>query len=156
MIQGLQSDNSRALLQFLIPTYKRPKSALHAVYSIVSQCSPSDASKIIIWINDDATPGLSYDELYQSISSFSSLVNIRITQNKVNLGMSSNIYMMAKEITASYWTVLTDDDCLEDNSLKSLLNTLEYAESIQCGSLISTRYCYTEAGDFLFKRVTRT
>ena len=35
--------------------------------------------------------------------------------------------------------------------LKSLLNTLEYAESIQCGSLISTRYCYTEAGDFLFK-----
>jgi len=141
------------LLEFLIPTYKRPAGAVLACSSIVRQLKPGQLGTVVsIRVRDDSSPGVDPLQLAEELRKLSSL--IIFDRNEHNLGMSANIYSMVSTSRAEYCTVLTDDDTLNDDSLQDMLETLESFCKDPAGSRIkcifTPRYAYSEKGEFLF------
>ena len=129
-------------LEFLIPSYKRPLTLIHAVESVAKQIEELKLSeRVKITIVDDCSPNLDIDEIINAISSFSSFVSFK--QNDANKGMSLNIRDMAANSNADFCTVLTDDDRLQPNSLKEIIQTLDSLNN-NIGSFFVPRYSYLE------------
>jgi len=141
------------LLEFLIPTYKRPAGAVLACSSIVRQLKPGQLGTVVsIRVRDDCSPGVDPLQLAGELRKLSPL--IIFDRNEHNLGMSANIYSMVSTSRAEYCTVLTDDDTLNEDSLQDMLETLESFCGDPVGSRIrcvfTPRYAYSENGEFLF------
>lgn len=134
-------------LEFLIPSYKRPQSFVRAVLSVavqVEELNISDRVKIIVV--DDCSPNIDLAETIEAISPFSQFVSV--SKNERNKGMSLNIRDMVAESAANFCTVLTDDDLLQPDSLKQIIETIDNLdkEPSTVGSFFVPRYSYLEDG----------
>ncbi|OYQ63865.1 hypothetical protein B9G53_14760 [Pseudanabaena sp. SR411] len=129
-------------LEFLIPSYKRPTSLVQAILSIASQVQELELSdRITILIVDDASPNVTDLEITEIIKPFKDFV--RFEQNSINKGMSLNIRDMVATSKADFCTILTDDDCLQPDSLKEIVQTLDNLDN-KIGSFFVPRYSYLE------------
>ncbi|AFY95601.1 glycosyltransferase [Chamaesiphon minutus] len=134
-------------LEFLIPSYKRPQSFVRAIESVASQIDRLDlAYRVKITAVDDRSPNIDIAETIEAIAPFSQFVSVR--QNDKNKGMSLNIRDMVAESVADFCTVLTDDDMLQQDSLKEIIETIDSLDEEQrtVGSFFVPRYSYLEDG----------
>jgi len=139
--------NQSTTLEFLIPSYKRPHTVIEAVKSVALQVEELQlSSRVKITIIDDCSPNINNSEIINAISPFSSFVTY--TQNNVNKGMSLNIRDMVAQSNASFCTVLTDDDRLQPNSFKEIIEILDSIENdkdkCKVASFFVPRYSYLE------------
>ena len=136
--------NKLKTLEFLIPSYKRPHTLIQAVESVAKQIEELKLNeRVKITIVDDCSPNLNIDEIVNAIDLFSSFVSFK--QNDANKGMSLNIRDMVAKSNADFCTVLTDDDRLQPNSLKEIIQTLDSLNN-NIGSFFVPRYSYLEDG----------
>ena len=141
------SNNKLTTLEFLIPSYKRPHTVIQAVESVAKQIEELKLSeRVKITIVDDCSPNLDVDEIINAIYAFSSFVSFK--QNDVNKGMSLNIRDMVANSNADFCTILTDDDRIQPNSLKEIIQTLDSLDET-IGSFFVPRYSYLEDGNLL-------
>jgi len=133
-------------LEFLIPSYKRPQSFVRAVLSVASQVEKLNlGDRVKITVVDDCSPNIDLAEMIAAISPFSQFVSVR--QNDRNKGMSLNIRDMVAECVADFCTVLTDDDLLQQDSLKEIIETIDNLDKQRTvGSFFVPRYSYLEDG----------
>ena len=134
-------------LEFLIPSYKRPQSFVRAVLSVASQVEELNlGDRVKVTVVDDCSPNIDLAETIETISPFSRFVSVR--QNASNKGMSLNIRDMVAESVADFCTVLTDDDLLQKDSLKQIIETIDNLDKAQStvGSFFVPRYSYLEDG----------
>ena len=134
-------------LEFLIPSYKRPQSFVRAVLSVASQVEELNlGDRVKVTVVDDCSPNIDLAETIAAISPFSQFVSVR--QNDKNKGMSLNIRDMVAECVADFCTVLTDDDLLQQDSLKQIIETIDNLDKEQrtVGSFFVPRYSYLEDG----------
>lgn len=141
MIQQLKK------LEFLIPSYKRPQSFIQAVISVALQVEELDLShRVKITVVDDCSPNIDISDTINVISPFSGFVTIR--QNDINKGMSLNIRDMVAASSADFCTILTDDDLLQQDSLKQIIETIDDLDLDKqqqiVGSFFVPRYSYLE------------
>jgi Glycosyl transferase family 2 len=132
-------------LEFLIPSYKRPQSFVRAVLSVALQVAELNISnRVKITVVDDCSPNIDLAETIDAVSPFSQFVNVR--QNDINKGMSLNIRDMVAESVADFCTILTDDDLLQKDSLKQIIETIDNLDNEQqiIGSFFVPRYSYLE------------
>jgi len=139
--------NQLKTLEFLIPSYKRPHTVIEAVKSVALQVEKLQlSSRVKITIVDDCSPNINSSEMINNISAFSSFVTFK--QNTVNKGMSLNIRDMVANSDADFCTILTDDDRLQPDSLKQIIETIDKIDKNDSNSLISSffvpRYSYLE------------
>jgi glycosyltransferase involved in cell wall biosynthesis len=134
-------------LEFLIPSYKRPQSFVRAVLSVASQVEELNlGDRVKITVVDDCSPNIDLAETIDAVVPFAQFVNVR--QNETNKGMSLNIRDMVAESDADFCTVLTDDDLLQPDSLKQIIDTIDNLDKEQSkiGSFFVPRYSYLEDG----------
>ena len=134
-------------LEFLIPSYKRPQSFVRAVCSVASQVEELDlGDRVKITVVDDCSPNIDLAETIAIILPFSQFVSVR--QNDRNKGMSLNIRDMVAGSVADFCTVLTDDDMLQQDSLKEIIEIIDKLDKEQrtVGSFFVPRYSYLEDG----------
>jgi Glycosyl transferase family 2 len=134
-------------LEFLIPSYKRPQSFVRAVLSVASQVEELNlGDRVKITVVDDCSPNIDLAETIEAVAPFSRFVSVR--QNDKNKGMSLNIRDMVAGSVADFCTVLTDDDLLQQDSLKEIIKTIDNLEKEQptVGSFFVPRYSYLEDG----------
>jgi glycosyltransferase involved in cell wall biosynthesis len=134
-------------LEFLIPSYKRPESFVRAVLSVASQVEELNISdRVKVTVVDDCSPNIDLTETIEAVAPFSRFVSVR--QNDKNKGMSLNIRDMVAESVADFCTVLTDDDLLQPDSLKEIIETIDNLDNEQhtVGSFFVPRYSYLEDG----------
>lgn len=141
------SNCNSTLLEFLIPSYKRPQTVIKAIESIALQVRDLQLSDIVkVTVVDDCSPNIDCSEIINFISPFSDFISF--AQNNVNKGMSLNIRDMVLNSEAIFCTVLTDDDCLQANSLSHIiefLNTLsQNSNNLTIASFFVPRYSYLE------------
>lgn len=136
------------ILEFLIPAYKRPDQVLRAAESVIKQLPSTKTGSIGIWINDDYSP----EDPIPRLRDLTDIVPrtyqhaIRISRNEENLGMSLNILHMVRNTKGLYWTVLTDDDYIEEDSLTEIAGTVSFANANHLGLVFTPRYSYLENG----------
>jgi glycosyltransferase involved in cell wall biosynthesis len=140
-------NNKLKTLEFLIPSYKRPQTLIQAVESVAKQIEELKLSeRVKITVVDDCSPNITGLEILESISQFRHFVTF--TKNDVNKGMSLNIRDMVANSSASFCSVLTDDDRLQPNSLKQIIETIDNLNngknSPVIGSFFVPRYSYLE------------
>jgi glycosyltransferase involved in cell wall biosynthesis len=135
------------LLEFLIPTYKRPDSVVDAAVSIAQQILQEHLEDAVaIRIVDDGSPGFSKNAISNALLEYSSCIVIEV--NKYNKGMSRNIYDMVKSSRSKFCTVLTDDDLLFPGALSRIVSHLtKLADDLRIGGLFTPRYSYQESGE---------
>ena len=134
-------------LEFLIPSYKRPQSFVRAVLSVALQVEELNISdRVKVTVVDDCSPNIDISETIEAVLPFSRFVSVR--QNASNKGMSLNIRDMVAESTADFCTILTDDDLLQKDSLKQIIETIDNLDKVQSivGSFFVPRYSYLEDG----------
>lgn len=133
-------------LEFLIPSYKRPQSFVRAVLSVASQVEELNlCDRVKVTVVDDCSPNIDLAETIEAVASFSQFVSVR--QNDKNKGMSLNIRDMVAESVADFCTVLTDDDLLQQDSLKEIIETIDNLDKQRTvGSFFVPRYSYLEDG----------
>lgn len=134
-------------LEFLIPSYKRPQSFVRAVLSVASQVEELNlGDRVKVTVVDDCSPNIDLAETIAAISPFSQFVSVR--QNDRNKGMSLNIRDMVAECVADFCTVLTDDDLLQQDTLKEIVETIDNLDKERrtVGSFFVPRYSYLEDG----------
>jgi hypothetical protein len=134
-------------LEFLIPSYKRPQSFVRAVLSVALQVEELKiGDRVKVTVVDDCSPNIDLAETIDTISPFSQFVSVR--QNDVNKGMSLNIKDMVAGSVADFCTILTDDDLLQKDSLKQIIETIDNLDKEQqvVGSFFVPRYSYLEDG----------
>lgn len=134
-------------LEFLIPSYKRPQSFVRAVLSVAVQVEELNISdRVKITVVDDCSPNIDLAETIEAVSPFSQFVSVR--QNDKNKGMSLNIRDMVAGSVADFCTVLTDDDLLQKDSLKEIIETIDTLDEDRgtIGSFFVPRYSYLEDG----------
>jgi hypothetical protein len=134
-------------LEFLIPSYKRPQSFVRAVLSVASQVEELNlGDRVKVTVVDDCSPNIDLTETIKAVAPFARFVSVR--QNDVNKGMSLNIRDMVAESVADFCTVLTDDDLLQPDSLKQIIETIDNLDKEQhtVGSFFVPRYSYLEDG----------
>ncbi len=132
-------------LEFLIPSYKRPQSFVRAVLSVASQVEELNlGDRVKITVVDDCSPNIDLAETIEAVAPFSRFVSVR--QNDKNKGMSLNIRDMVAGSVADFCTVLTDDDLLQQDSLKEIIKTIDNLDKEQhtVGSFFVPRYSYLE------------
>lgn len=123
-----------------------------AAISVLSQLNKfkiEDSVNLTIW--DDCTPGLAIEQISSALFQYNGL--FRIGQNKVNKGMSRNIYDLVKAAKSGFCTVLTDDDWFEPDTLPEVLDvirSIQGASSSCCrnsiGAFFVPRYSYLDDG----------
>jgi glycosyltransferase involved in cell wall biosynthesis len=134
-------------LEFLIPSYKRPQSFVRAVLSVASQVEELNlGDRVKVTVVDDCSPNIDLTETIEAVAPFARFVSVR--QNETNKGMSLNIRDMVAESVADFCTVLTDDDLLQPDSLKQIIETIDNLDKEQSkiGSFFVPRYSYLEDG----------
>lgn len=133
-------------LEFLIPSYKRPESFVRAVLSVATQVEKLNlGDRVKVTVVDDCSPNIDLAETIEAIAPFSQFVSVR--QNDKNKGMSLNIRDMVAESVADFCTVLTDDDLLQQDSLKEIIETIDNLDKQRTiGSFFVPRYSYLEDG----------
>jgi glycosyltransferase involved in cell wall biosynthesis len=140
--------SSRPVLEFLIPTYKRPEGAVRAARSIVEQARGTDvAGDIRITIVDDCSPGVSRED----ISVFGLDVDVVCERNDANKGMSANIFDMVHGAEGVICTVLTDDDWLQPGALREMVDVAQALQTTSSAEAVAgyfvPRYSYLESGE---------
>jgi hypothetical protein len=138
-----------ACLAILVPVYQREQGALRAVRSVVSQAGRYlDRGQLSIQLRDDASPTIDAKKLTAACHSLDPRIQVDI--NSSNLGMSANIRLMVQGCTASFCTILTDDDWLEPGSIDLLMEIIERLEGSSphgdTAAICCPRYSYTEVG----------
>jgi Glycosyl transferase family 2 len=134
-------------LEFLIPSYKRPQSIVRSVLSVALQVEELNISdRVKITVVDDCSPNIDLAETIAAISPYSQFVSVK--QNEINKGMSLNIRDMVAGSVADFCTILTDDDLLQKDSLKQIIETIDNLDKEQhtVGSFFVPRYSYLEDG----------
>lgn len=137
------------LLEFLIPTYKRLDGAVVAARSIACQILEERLEKCVsIRIVDDKSPNFSMEAITNALSVYSVCIDIQV--NKLNKGMSQNIFDMVRSSEASFCTVLTDDDWLFPGALSEIIKYLqEIDDKSNDGGLFTPRCSYLETGELV-------
>lgn len=131
------------LLTVCIPTYKRQVNLRRCIESVIEQIERHDLSdKVLIYVVDDASPDdtkIVMDE-YRSLGYFDGI------SREKNLGMNQNIKAMLQEATrkSRYQLILTDDDYLQADSLKQIVDYLEDSHHHEPTVVWTPRYSYTE------------
>lgn len=135
------------LVEFIIPSYKRPHGAVKAANSVVEQMLHEKLNEFVsVRIVDDATPGETIEAFEKRLGQTSNYVTINV--NSHNKGMSRNIYDIVRGSTAEFCTILTDDDWLHPGSLFEIVRFLKRARSDQqIGAIFTPRYSYLEDGE---------
>ena len=138
--------NNQPLLEFLIPAYKRFDGVVKAAVSIASQIYANSLVGIVsIRIVDDASPGFSSQHLSEKLVCYKDVISLSF--NKINKGMSLNIFDMVESSQSQFCTVLTDDDWLFPGSLVEIVNYLEHLVGRpEVGGVFTPRYSYLEDG----------
>jgi hypothetical protein len=138
--------NQSSILEFLIPSYQRSQTLIKAINSVAIQVEALDLSnRVKITVVDDCSPNFNAFEIINSFLSFSHFVTFK--QNNINKGMSLNIRDMMVNSDSDFCTILTDDDCLQQNSLKEIIETIDRLDSENgpvIGSFFVPRYSYLE------------
>lgn len=143
------------LLDVVIPTYKRPKGAVLAALSVLTQLDKfriKESVNLIVW--DDCTPGLDIRQISSELVQYAGL--FIIGQNKANKGMSRNICDLVEAAKSEFCSVLTDDDWFEPDSLPGVLDeigrikggTSGFTEK-PIGAFFVPRYSYLDDGSLL-------
>ena len=117
------------------------------MFSVALQVEELNISdRVKITVVDDCSPNIDFAETIEAIAPFSQFVSVR--QNDRNKGMSLNIRDMVAGSVADFCTVLTDDDLLQQDSLKEIIETIDNLDKEQrtVGSFFVPRYSYLEDG----------
>lgn len=112
---------SKATIEFFIPTYKRPKSCVEAVKSILVEKAKGgynnfEVTGVTVVEDCGGSEDLAFIE--RELVEFSDVV--RISRNPKNKGMSLNIMEGLRSIKTDFTFILTDDDFLRNNALMIL------------------------------------
>lgn len=140
------------LLDVVIPTYKRPRGAVVAALSVLSQLDQhkiKESVNLIIW--DDLTPGLNIRQISVELEQYAGL--FVIGQNTANKGMSQNICDLVERSKSDFCTILTDDDWFEADSLPGVLDEIRAingesssGRKQRTGAFFVPRYSYLDDG----------
>lgn len=108
------------LVSILIPTYNREKYLPQCIDSIVTQYWFNDLDIEII-ISDNASTDSTQNIVKEYQKKYS---NIRYFRNEENLGMVKNVTKIVEYATWKYSWIISDDDCLIENSLEKALKLI--------------------------------
>jgi glycosyltransferase involved in cell wall biosynthesis len=118
-----------SLLTIGIPTYNRAYS-LKNVLPRLSQDLLGFESKIQIIIIDNASSDDTQAVVLNWIEAVKSRLTVRYIRNMENIGMSRNIVSCFYMSDTSYTTFMGDDDCLNIESYRKLIDILEGPEEV--------------------------
>ncbi len=106
--------NKKNLLEILIPTYKRPKSAMRAIQS----CLAIDDPRITVRCNSNG-----YEPSLEKLRNFDE--RLIYTCFKENMGPQANGMFLYQNAVAEYSMLLSDEDSLNEQGVKEILDFLE-------------------------------
>lgn len=113
--------SSKSTIEFFIPTYKRPKSCVEAVKSILVEKAKGGYNNFEVTgvtVIEDCGNSEDLAFIEKELMEFSGFVRIR--RNPANKGMSLNIMEGLRSIKSEFTFILTDDDLLRSNALMIL------------------------------------
>lgn len=113
--------NLKPTISILIPTFKRPHLIKDAIDSAFNQ--KTDVTFEVVVVDNDADCEFE-NELKALISSYSNF-NIRYYRNEENIGMFGNWNRCIELSRAEWFTILNDDDILNENFLQIAFDYLE-------------------------------
>lgn len=133
------------LLQFCIPTYKRPETLRRCIKSIVEQTEQYELSAFVsIYVANDHSP----DNTASALVEFAPVAYFDAVTRDRNLGMNANIKSMLLESksTSDFQFIITDDDFLQPDVLPKIVEFLNVwkTNGIDTPAIWTPRYSYTE------------
>lgn len=136
-------------LEFLIPSYKRPKTLPSTIDSVAKQIFENNLEdRVCITVVDDCSPDLDVALIADKFSACKTFLSFRV--NKINKGMSSNIRDMVASSRAFYCSILTDDDQLQSGALAKIIQLIDSMNDQHGSDLLAAfyvpRYSYLEDG----------
>lgn len=142
------------LLEIIIPTFKRPETAVKSALSALNQISTEELERDVhVVVCDDCTPGLREQFFRDSFQCHND--NVTIIHNRLNKGMSQNIYDLVCQSSSTFCTILTDDDWINPNVVADIIKEIRACMMNESSSqnpsdivgIISVpRYSYLESG----------
>lgn len=114
---------NKKLLSILIPTYNRADCLDNCLNSIFSQVDEEISKKIeIIVSNNDSVDNT--EEIMKKYMKYEN-IDYKYDSNEKNLGPDGNFYKLIQEATSEFCWILGDNEYLEKESLKKILEILE-------------------------------
>ena len=107
-------------LSIYIPTYNRPQQLQRQVRQLLPQLS----ANVKLVVRDNCSP-VSVDTLFTD----EELCKFTIVRNSINIGADANICRCFEECESKWLWVLSDDDLVKNNAVKSVLMKLEELDS---------------------------
>lgn len=134
---------SKPLLSVCIPTYGRPMYTLETLKSI----APQMTKEIELVIVDDDSGDGTFDivSLFQKANP---KLNIRVEQNKKNLGFDNNVLKVMGKGKGKYLWLFGNDDIINPGAIKKILKVIKAKKNISLIHVNYSRY------DDLLKKIT--
>ena len=110
-------------LSIAIPTYNRADTLPYLLDSILGQIDKSKYDELEILVSDNASTDSTsaivadYSVRYPGLFSY--------FKNSQNVGYSKNVDLSVRRSKGTFVLLMSDDDALEDNTLRPLLNSIE-------------------------------
>ena len=110
-------------LSIAIPTYNRADTLPYLLDSILGQIDKSKYDELEILVSDNASTDSTsaivadYSVRYPGLFSY--------FKNSQNFGYSKNVDLSVRRSKGTFVLLMSDDDALEDNTLRPLLNSIE-------------------------------
>lgn len=134
--------NCKPLVSICIPNYNNAEYVEEAIQSALNQTYQN----IEVVVVDNC----STDNSWEVISKFKQNSQIRIFQNKSNLGMIGNFRESLKHAKGKYISFLCSDDLIDDNTVEILLEKIELSQN--CSFVFgNVRYIGERKGQSNFK-----
>ena len=113
------------ILEVIIPTFNRPEQLRQTVRDLLPQMT---AESSITLIDNASEPPITFESL--GITDLGARLKIRIIRNSVNIGGDANILRCFEVCAAPYLWLLGDDDVLESNAIRIILDNIRNSPNI--------------------------
>ena len=131
----------KPLLSILIPTYKRIERLKKTFPKLIEEISNEIEFIVIDNASEDGTESFINDFINKD-------KRVRYFKNPVNIGPNRNIYRGFLESEGDWFTIIPDDDFVENSFLRELLLTIKTNQN--CGLIIP----YLENNSKVFEKTT--
>lgn len=127
-------------ISIIIPTRNRKKKLIRLINSILNSNYPKNKMEIII-VDDASTDGTSA-YLLQTFKNFIENGKLKIIRNEKNVLLAASRNMAIEEATGDYILLIDDDNIIDKDCIKNLIDTFSLNERV--GVVLPIMYYYRD------------
>ena len=129
------------ILSIGVPTYNRGEMLKDCLNNIASQITKDLQNKVSITIADNSSTDNTSDVVSEIIKKYND-IEIIYYKHQTNLGYDQNVNSLFHSSESDYVMPLSDDDGLEDNAIKEIVEHLEENKGVSVFYISNNYYDY--------------